>query len=153
MNENLELLCNWAMDWLISYNPEKTEAMLFTMKDNQVINLKFDDCKVKTVEFHKHLGLTFSSNGGWHNHIENIVKKTSRMIGSFRKLKFLLNRTTLSKIYTVFIRPHFEYACEVWDGCSIEQSTKPEKLQLAAARIVTGLPRYASSRSLYFETG
>ena len=75
------------------------------------------------------------------------------MIGSFRKLKFLLNRKTLSKIYTVFIRPHFEYACEVWDGCSIEQADKLERLQLEAARIVTGLPRYASSQSLYFETG
>ena len=56
-------------------------------------------------------------------------------------------------IYKVFIRPHFEYACEVWDGCTIQQSDTLEKLQLEAARIVTGLPSYVSRSALYFETG
>ena len=69
-----------------------------------------------------------------------------------RKLKYMLDRDTLSKIYLVFIRPHLEYACELWDGCSIELTDKIEKVQFEAARIVTGLPRYASRDSLLFET-
>jgi len=44
-----------------------------------------------------------------------------------------------------------EYVCEIWDGCNISDSDKLEKLQLAAARIVTGLPAY-SKHSLYYET-
>jgi hypothetical protein len=43
-------------------------------------------------------------------------------------------------MYLVYIRPLFEYACEVWDNCGIDYSDKLEKLQLDAARIVTGLP-------------
>jgi hypothetical protein len=43
-----------------------------------------------------------------------------------------------------------EYGCEVWNGCGVELI---EKLQLEAARIVTGLPAYASRDSLYLETG
>ena len=75
------------------------------------------------------------------------------MICSLRKLKYLLNRNTLDRIYKIFIRPHFVYACEVWDGCFLEQSNKLEQLQLEAARIVTGLPKYTPSRFLYYETG
>jgi hypothetical protein len=37
-----------------------------------------------------------------------------------------------------------EYGCEVWNGCIVELTDKLEKLQLEAARIVTGLPAYAS---------
>ena len=46
-----------------------------------------------------------------------------------------------------------EYACELWSGCSKFHIDLLEKLQLEAARIVTGLPTYASKQSLYFETG
>jgi hypothetical protein len=40
----------------------------------------------------------------------------------------------------IYIRQIFEYACEIWDNCGVCYSTKLEKLQLDAARIVTGLP-------------
>jgi hypothetical protein len=41
----------------------------------------------------------------------------------------------------------------VWDGCYERDIEKLEKIQLEAARIVTGLTKYASKDSLYFETG
>ncbi|XP_062621091.1 uncharacterized protein LOC134282700, partial [Saccostrea cucullata] len=56
-------------------------------------------------------------------------------------------------MYTTFIRPQLEYASLVWGGCNIGDSEKLEKLQLCAARIVTGLTLLASKDALYFETG
>jgi len=55
-------------------------------------------------------------------------------------------------MYLVYIRPIFEYACEDWDNCGTCHSNKLEKLQLEAARIVTGLPILTKTDSLYFET-
>jgi hypothetical protein len=46
-----------------------------------------------------------------------------------------------------------EYGCEVWNGCGVEFTDKLEKLQLEAAKFVTGLPVYPSRDSLYLETG
>jgi hypothetical protein len=46
-----------------------------------------------------------------------------------------------------------EYGCEVLNGCGVELTDNLEKLQLEAARIITGLPAYASRDSLYLETG
>ena len=62
-------------------------------------------------------------------------------------------RNHLSKFYLAFIRPTLEYASTVWDGCSANDTDKLEKVQLHAARIVTGLPNFASRESLYSETG
>ena len=56
-------------------------------------------------------------------------------------------------MYVTFVRPLLEYVSVVWDGCSIFDSDKLEKVQLYAVRIVTGLPILASKESLYFETG
>jgi hypothetical protein len=49
-----------------------------------------------------------------------------------RKLKYALNRHYLSRIYLIFIRPVLEYACELWDGCSQQDSDNLEKLQIEA---------------------
>jgi hypothetical protein len=62
-----------------------------------------------------------------------------------RKLKYKLSRKNLEKLYLVYIRPIFEYACEVWDNCGVGNSNKLDPLQLEATRIVTGLPIFASS--------
>jgi hypothetical protein len=70
-----------------------------------------------------------------------------------RKLKFKLKREYLENIYSNFIRPIFEYSSEVWDNCGQVNSDRLEKLQLEAARIVTGLTCYTRFDSLYSETG
>jgi hypothetical protein len=53
----------------------------------------------------------------------------------------------------ISVRPIFEYACEVWDNCGVGNSNKLDHLQLEAARIVTGLPIFASSILIYKELG
>ena len=52
-------------------------------------------------------------------------------------------------MYLTFIRPVLEYASEVWDNCGQINSDKLEKVQLEAARIVTGLPSFASINYMY----
>ena len=59
----------------------------------------------------------------------------------------------MSNIYITFIRLLLEHACDLWDGCFEYDSEKIEKIQLEAARIVTGLTKFASLEALYFETG
>ena len=56
-------------------------------------------------------------------------------------------------MYLTFIRPVLEYASEVWDNCGQTNSDRLEKVQLEAARIVTGLPSFASIHSIYIKTG
>ena len=55
-------------------------------------------------------------------------------------------------MYTSFIRPHLEYASDVWGGCSLSNAEKLEQVLLLAARIVSGLPIFARKTSLFYET-
>ena len=70
-------------------------------------------------------------------------------------LKFKLDRTSLEKIYFAFIRPIFEYASVVWDSALRHQYifTNMEKLQISAARVVTGINSYFSMHLLCHDTG
>ena len=86
---------------MVNFNPLKTEAMLFTLRLIESLpNLIFDGTPIKFVTEHKHLGLAFSNNGQLHNHIENILKCASKVIGMMRKLKYTFSRVRWTK-YTI----------------------------------------------------
>ena len=73
-----------------------------------------------------------------------------------RALKYKLNRSVLAgKNIFAFIRPIFEYGCVVWDKSPRHDIlfNETEKIQLKAARIVTGTNNYLSKHLLYTETG
>ena len=152
LDRDLKSLNEWSITWKVAFNPSKTEILLIGNR-NESITLEFNDTLISSSSSHKHLGLTFSSNAKWSLHIDNICKSALKEINVLRKLKFTLSRKALNKIYRTFILPLLEYACEVWDGLSVNDEDKLEKIQLQAARIVTGLPLFASREALYFETG
>ena len=134
-------LNNWSTKWLyMSFNPDKTEIMLFSNTDVRYnFNFSFNGNNIPITMSHKHLGVTLSSDAKWNNHIENIILNVSKHLGILRKLKYRLSRQNLEQLYLVYIRPICEYASEIWDNCGVCYSIKLEKLQLNAARIVTGL--------------
>ena len=143
---------NRSTKWLVDFNPQKNKCILFsTNQGNIKPQILFNNEDVEFVEHHKHLGVTFSSNCKWHCHIQNILKSTSGQLSMLRKFKIHLNRENLEKIYFTYIRPLLEYAFELWDGCTILDLNKIEQIQHEAARMVTGLAKFASIESLYFE--
>jgi len=64
------------------------------------------------------------SYGEFHTHIINTIKSASQRLCALIKLKYVLNRHYLAGIYLILIRPTsiLEYASELWDGCSQQDS-------------------------------
>ena len=58
--------------WLVKFNPQKTEFVIFSNKKNiDQVNILFNDENIKQVEYHTHLGVCLSSNCKWRYHINN----------------------------------------------------------------------------------
>ena len=80
-NHDLALISAWAKQWLVTFNPSKTEAILFSLRqNNHTPSLFFENTLNEFVESHKHLGVTLSSNGNWHTHIRNILKSGYKLL-------------------------------------------------------------------------
>ena len=63
------MMSNWAKQWLVTFNPSKTETVLFTLKKLCFFpHLIFDNVVINFVDSLKHLGVTLSSNGQRHTH-------------------------------------------------------------------------------------
>jgi hypothetical protein len=76
LNNDLKTLHERSKKWWLKFNPLKTKAILFNPRNLQLFpQLYFDGCQLEYVTQHKHLGILFSSNLGWHDYIDSIVKK------------------------------------------------------------------------------
>ena len=119
----------WSKKWLMSFNPDKTEIMIFPNRSfPEILDFSFNGKSVPITISLKHLGVTFSNDAKLNTHFNNIKSSVSKHLNSLRKLKYRLSCTNLDKLYLVCIRPLFEYACELWDNCGIGNSQKLEQL-------------------------
>ena len=145
INHNLALISRWAKQLLVTFNPSKTEAMLFSssFSHNDVPRLIFDNTLITFVDNHKHLGITLNNKVRWHD-IQNIIKSANKVICVMRRLKFTLSRAALNQIYLAYVRHILEYSSFVRGGCTTQDLNSLEKLQNEAARVVTGLTRSVS---------
>ena len=139
--------------WHVDFNPKKTKVLVITNVTPPEINIEFSGENVEIINYHKHVSVTLSSDVNWTTHIDNITTSSLKQVYVLRKLKFTLSKKSVSNIYISFIRPLLEYACDMWDGCFEYDTEKIEKIQLKAARIVTGLTKFSSLEVLYFEIG
>ena len=155
LNSDLETIYKWAETWLVKFNPSKSESLLLSRKSNRNRHppLIMNNVYINEVTHHKHLGIFLSNDGTWHEHINYITSKAWQRIYIIRKLKFLLDRESLNRAYISFIRPILEYADIVWDNCTQYEIDLIEKIQIEAARVVTGPTRLVSIELLYRETG
>lgn len=153
LNSDLVKIDDWAEKWLVTFQPPKTESLVISRKTNKPAHpaLNMQNQQIKEVDTHKHLGIHFSSDGSWHQHIQYVKDKAWTRINIMRKLKFKLDRRSLETIYTAFIRPILEYADVVWDNCAQYEKDELERIQHEAARIATGTTRLVSLNSLYNE--
>ena len=69
----------------------------------------------------------------WSLHIQKICKKISSAIGALKRIRSCITTKTAIQVYAALIQPHFDY----WDGLGETLSTKLQKLQNRAVRVIT----------------
>lgn len=155
LNNDLQTIHKWAEQWIVTFNPEKTELLHITNKrsSQDMPPVFFNNVQVENVKTHKHLGLILNKNLSWTAHIDEIATKAAKRLSLLNKSKNLLSRQTLEIMYKSYVRPTMEYGSLIWHNCTASDSDRLENLQLQAARIVTGAPRGTSHANLYNEVG
>ena len=154
LEEDLKKIAKYAESWCIILNPTKTKSMKCSRKrTSQCPNVKFNNIELQDETEHTHLGLTLSHDASWGGHINRIYEKASKRLNILRMLKYDLDRKSLIRFYTSYIRPTLEYSNIVWDNCNDYEAELLESIQLDAARIITGLRRGTSHAILYKELG
>ena len=120
---------------------------------NIELPLSFKNTILETVDKHKHLGVELSANLSWNDHITTISENAGKKINILAKPKNLIDRKTLTTMYTSFIQPGLEYGSIVFCNCTDTEDEILESVQRRAFKIITGGIVRTPTNNLYDEIG
>ena len=134
LESDLRDTVDWGKKWLVDFNAEKTQLVLFDQPNNTgAIDVKMDGSVLEKKSSFKMLGLTFSSKLDWGSYIISIAKTASKKIGALiRSMKFLSPEVALY-LYESTICPTMEYCRHILAGapsCYLELLDKATKTNM-----------------------
>lgn len=112
--------------------------MCFTRSIVSMATYKIKNYELEWVYKHRYLGVNFSNNLKWNDHIDSVVAKASKILFFIRRNFKNTSRSVRQILYFSFIKPISEYACVIWDPPQCYLANKLERIQNQALRFVTG---------------
>ena len=89
----------------------------------------------------------------WSDHIDDICKRINKCLDIISKIRYLLPRLCIEKLYKSFVGSLLDYSDVIYDNCSNIDSTKIENIQGQACIILTGAIRVTRHKTLLKEAG
>ena len=115
MNTQLNNIDNWLRANRLSINISKTKYMIFSSRQSEsqsVVVMR--NLKIKRVEVAKFLGTLVDCKLSFKPQIDVICSKLSKASGVMYRLRGMVPRNVLLKVYYAIFFPHLCYAITVW---------------------------------------
>ena len=133
----------------LTLNPEKCKYLVCSKKSSPTLppsGLHLNNEVLERVRQYRYLGVLVTERLSWNDHISNICKKARKLIGMlYRQFYAWADKSSLKTIYLTSIRPHLEYACQLWDPQTASQIQSLESVQKFACKVHVCLKRWDMS--------
>ena len=140
LQNDVNQIFSWSLTNCLEFNPTKCKQMVFSRKQISIpyLPLQLGDNILERVYTYKYLGVQFTSNLSWSDHIHAKCSKAKKLLGLlYRKFQGCTDPVTLFNLYITLVRPHLEYACEIWNPHLKRDINKVEQLQKFGLRMCT----------------
>ena len=152
LQADIDRLTDWSDTWLLRLNIEKCKVMHVhgrgkgTLKQSMhtYTMLSVDDGArrqlVETV-LERDLGVLVTPNLKWKDQVEASVAKANRVFGMLKRTFASRSAKLWKGLYTGYIRPHLEFATQVWSPQLIGDIAALEGVQRRVTKYIAGLTR------------
>jgi hypothetical protein len=131
----------------MEFHPGKCEVIRVTKSPNPVENnYHLHGHQLQAVTSAKYLGVHLSNDLTWNKHVNQVVAKSSKVLGLIKRNINISSPTIKATAYKALVRPILEYSATVWDPHTQKNIDKVEMVQRRAAR--WALNRYHNTSSV-----
>lgn len=131
LQRELNIFCEWCNLNRLSLNVSKCKVMNFSRRRTGLDNSLFlNGVMIDRVHSFLDLGVLFSRNLSFKDHIDRCINKANSMLGFLiRFSKDFHDPYTLKVLFVSFVRSHLEYASIVWNPYYNNTSSRIESVQ------------------------
>ena len=135
LQQDLDHLHEWELQWDMEFNPSKCVAIHATRARTPVPNeYLLHGHILESVGGSKYLGVEISDNLSFNNHIQKICTTASRSLGFIKRNIRTKSPAIREMAYKTLVRPLVEYSSSVWSPYTQNNIHKIEMVQRRAAR-------------------
>jgi hypothetical protein len=134
----LDLLCDWAEKWGMSFNVQKCKIM-HVGKNNPCYEYTMRGAKLGTTEEERDIGVVITKNLKPSEQCSKAAGRATAVLNQIRRNFHYRDRHTFLKLYKQYVRPHLEFSSQAWSPWLVGDKETLEKVQEKAVKMVSGL--------------
>ena len=130
LQHDIDNVSKWCEENKMFLNIQKCSVVKFTRKTNPILNTyRIGEFNLKCEKEVKDLGVLFQSNLKFNNHFTFIKNKAVKALGFIIRNSKNFKISTIIKLYNSLVRPHLEYASQIWMPMETTHDDFIEKVQ------------------------
>ena len=128
----------WTEKWLLNFHPGKCKSMRIRRSDINEHNYKMIQ-ELSTCTKEKDIGVIIDNKLTFSDHLAEKVNKANRLVGMMRRTSVSLDCNMFKSLYTSLVRPHLEYANQVWNPHLVKDIEAMERVQKRTTKMLPGM--------------
>lgn len=138
LQRDLEELKRWSEKWMLNFHPDKTKHMRIGRSDTEAPDYKMFNNITKT-STEKDIGIVTGEKLIFSDHLAEKMNKVTKLVGLIRGTYAHLDPQVFNGLYTAIVRPHIEYANQIWCPYFVKDKEAIENVQRRAPKLVPGV--------------
>ena len=139
MQSDIDSMYTWADQSKLKFHPEKCVHMTLGNNNTPEFRYNMGTRQLKITHEEKDLGVLFDDKLSFDSHISAKINKANSVMGVVRRTFQCLDTRLFKQLFKSLIRPHVEYANQVWYPHTKKHILAIENVQRRATRGVIGL--------------
>ena len=134
LQDDLDILQTWEIDWDMKFNPGRCQVIRVTRSRSPLPTLYTLHGQTLEVVFSaKYLCVDIASDLSWKP-ITGITNTSNKSLGFLRRNPKATKPELRERAYKTTVHPQLEYAAPVWDPHTLDNTQQIEMVQRRAAR-------------------
>lgn len=141
LQDDISEIYKWSEKWLLKFHPDKCKNMRLGNADVPDYDYRLHENQdiIQKSTHEKDLGVGIDEKLKFDIHINEKVNKANSILGIITRTFSSAEREIMLPLYTSLVRPHLEYANQVWSPHLKKHIISIEKVQKRLTRMIPGM--------------
>ena len=139
MQSDIDRMARWCMEWRLSVNPSKCHLVQYNPRSTtRQFNPQYSihGVAIQRSPVVRDLGILISEDLKFHAQIDQACKRAHAEIKRIRRSFVSRSPAFIAELFKLYVRPHLEYAVEVWNPRCRGDVIKIEKVQNIMTKLI-----------------
>jgi hypothetical protein len=140
LQEDVDRMYNWTEDSLLKFHPNKCKTMRIGKSKIKERSYEMGPERIilERTQVEKDIGVFIDEELSFEMHMESKINKANSIMGIIRRTYEYLDEKSFLLLYKALVRPHLEYANQIWAPRFKKNVTAIENVQRRATKQLPG---------------